>query len=194
MDITLDRRELLPVLFPDQADWLFVTGLAGSARDGAGLTSDGANMWTMAGCMGAAISTGLGMAMAAPQKQVAVIAGDGEMQMNIGSLAVVASQAPANLTIVCIDNGTHGETGGQEGHTTQRTNLAKIADGMGIGSVLTISSPDDRQSAHDFIRQAPGPRFIWARVMVGDPTAFKRNMNPMECRIRFKTAFDGAGA
>ena len=187
--ITLDRRDLLPHLFPDQADWLFVTGLAGSARDGAGLTQDGANMWTMAGCMGASVSTGLGMAMGAGDRNVAVITGDGELQMNIGSLSVVASQAPKNLTIVCIDNGTHGETGGQEGHTTKRTNLAKVADGMGIASVMTLCTPDERPIAHDFIRSAPGPRFIWARVLPGDPTAFKRNLNPAEPRIRFRSAF-----
>ena len=61
-NITLDRRELLAPLFPDQADWLFVSGLAGSSKDAAGLTEDGSNLFTMAGCMGSAVATGLGMA------------------------------------------------------------------------------------------------------------------------------------
>ena len=187
--ITLDRRKLLAPLFPDKDKWLFVSGLAGSSKDAAGLTNDGPNLFTMAGCMGSAVATGLGMALSAPEKQVAVITGDGELQMGLGSLNTVATQGPANLTIVCIDNGTHGETGGQEGHTAQRTNLAMIAQGSGIASVKEITSADQIADAHDFIRTAPGPRFLWCRVLPGDPTAFKRNFNPAECRIAFRNAY-----
>ena len=134
-NITLDRRDLLAPLFPDQADWLFVSGLAGSSKDAAGLTQDGANLFTMAGCMGSAVATGLGMALSAPDRNVAVITGDGELQMGIGSLNSVATQGPANLTVVCIDNGTHGETGLKDGTDTLRThghhrNLDAIAPGI----------------------------------------------------------------
>ena len=191
-EITLDRRELLAPLFPDQADWLFVTGLAGSAKDTAALTDDGANLFTMAGCMGAAVSTGLGIALGAPDRKVAVVTGDGELQMNIGSLNTVATQAPANLTIVCIDNGTHGETGGQEGHTFNRTNLGMIAQGSGIPSVMTITSAEEILAAHDFVRTAPGPRFLWCRVLPTAPSVYKRNLNPAECRLRFRGAYLGA--
>jgi thiamine pyrophosphate-dependent acetolactate synthase large subunit-like protein len=191
-NITLDRRDLLAPLFPDQDKWLFVSGLAGSSKDAAGLTNDGPNLFTMAGCMGSAVATGLGMALSAPEKQVAVITGDGELQMGLGSLNTVATQGPANLTIVCIDNGTHGETGGQEGHTAQRTNLAMIAQGSGIPSVKEITSADQIADAHAFIRTVPGPRFLWCRVLPGDPTAFKRNFNPAECRLAFRRAYLGA--
>lgn len=188
-DSTLDRRELLAPLFPDQESWLFVTGLAGPARDGAALTDDGANMFTMAGTMGAAATMGLGMALSAPDRKVAVICGDGELMMNIGSLATIASQAPANLTVVCIDNGCHGETGGQPGHTARHTDLAKIADGAGIPSVATVSSADEIAAARKLIDTAPGPRFVWCRVKKGDPAKIKRNLNPAECRLRFRNAY-----
>ncbi len=193
IDISLDRRNLLEPLLPGHGDCLIVTGLAGSARDAAGLTQDGDHLFTMAGCMGAAVATGLGMALSAPDRRVVVITGDGELQMNLGSLNTVATQSPANLSIVCIDNGTHGETGGQEGHTVNRTSLAKIAEGAGIESVMTISSAGEIPAARDFLKDAPGPRFLWCRVMPGDPTAFKRNLNPAECRLRFRNAFLAAG-
>jgi len=192
-EITLNRIGALPQIFPNPDDYLFVTGLAGPARDAAALTSDGANMFTMAGCMGAAMTTGLGMALGAPDKQIVVIAGDGEMMMNIGSMATIASQAPKNLTIVCIDNGGHGETGGQDGHTSVRTNLAKVAEGFGIENILTVTDEAGLKDAAEFVKSGDGPRFLWLRVMVGEPTKFKRNMNPAECRIRFKTAFRAAG-
>ena len=113
----IDRRELLPQLFPNHEEWLFVSGLAGASKDAAALTNDGANIYTMAGTMGAAVAMGLGIALSAPNKNVAAINGDGEMLMGIGSLITVATAQPQNLTIVCEDNAMHGETGRQTGHT-----------------------------------------------------------------------------
>ncbi len=83
---TLDRRDVLSRLFPAPEDYLFVGGLAGSARDAAALTGDGDNLFTMAGTMGAAVSMGLGVALSAPEAKVAVITGDGELLMNLGAL------------------------------------------------------------------------------------------------------------
>ena len=92
----------------------------------------GDNLFTLAGVMGAAVPLGLGMALAAPAPQVAVITGDGELLMDLGALATVASQAQDNLSIVCIDNGGHGETGGQLGHTSQRTRSRPHRRGRGL--------------------------------------------------------------
>ncbi|MGY9003508.1 MAG: hypothetical protein ACKVIF_10005, partial [Rhodospirillales bacterium] len=69
----IDRRTLLLQLFPNFDEWLFVSGLAGASKDAAALTNDGSNLYTMAGTMGAAVATGLGMAMSAPDRKVAVI-------------------------------------------------------------------------------------------------------------------------
>ena len=182
----IDRRELLPTLFPNPDEWLFVTGLAGASRDAAALTDDGGNLYTMAGTMGAAVPMGLGLALSAPDRKVAVINGDGEMLMGIGALATVASAAPANLTLVCIDNAMHGETGGQTGHTAHTTNLEVIAQGAGIERTMTISEPGQVDAAAAFVADVPGPKFLLARVLQTDPCAYKRNMDPAECRVRFR--------
>ena len=65
------------------------------------------------GAMGGAVSIGLGLALAQPEREVMVITGDGELMMGIGSLATVATQPPANLSIVVLDNERFEETGGQ---------------------------------------------------------------------------------
>jgi len=186
---TLDRREVLPVIFPNQEEYLFITGLAGSARDSAGLTEDGVNLFTMAGAMGAATSMGLGVAMSAPDRKVAVVTGDGELLMNVGSLATVATVAPANLSIVCIDNGCHGETGGQTGHTSNKTNLEMMAKGAGIASTMVVETEGDLAKAAAFLNDAPGPRFVHVRVLDGAPTSYKRNMDLAECRLRFRDSY-----
>ena len=183
---TLDRREILGPLIPSPEDYLIVTGLAGPARDAAALTNDSPNTFTMAGCMGAAVSMGLGMSLAAPDRKILVITGDGELMMNLGSLASVATAQPENLTIVCIDNGRHGETGGQVGHTSERSDLELIAKGAGFAATMTLATSPQIQEAAEFLENSKSPRFLLCRVIDGPPAFFKRNIDPIECRLRFK--------
>lgn len=185
----LDRRDVLPVLFPEPEKLLFISGLAGSSKDAAGLTNDGDNLFTMAGTMGAATTTGLGVALSAPEREVVVVTGDGELLMNIGSLVTVATMAPNNLSLVCLDNGCHGETGGQSGHTSNKTDLEIMAQGAGILSTLTVSATEELAEARRFLSEAAGPRFLRVKVAEGPPTAYRRNLDPAECRLRFRNAY-----
>ena len=188
-DSTIDRSILLPAIFPNPENYLLLAGLAGAAKDSAAWTREADNLITLGGAMGAAVAMGLGMALSAPDRQVAVITGDGELMMNVGVLATVASAMPENLTIVCVDNGQHGETGGQPGHTSHRTNLAKMAEGAGLPAVFTVSAPDELPAARAFLTDTPAPRFLWARVMPGPPSSYKRNWDLAECRLIFRNAF-----
>ena len=186
---TLDRRDVLGTLFPDPGAYLMVAGLAGSARDTAALTDEADTLFAFGGAMGGAVPMGLGMALAAPDRKVAVVTGDGELLMNAGALASVASTMPENLSIVCIDNGRHGETGGQLGHTARRTDLARMAEGAGLPSAMTVSDASGLKAAAAFLDDAPGPRFVCVRVAPGPPADYKRNWNPAECRLRFRRAW-----
>lgn len=188
-DFTLDRRDILPRLIPQPDKYLIVTGLAGAAKDTADYTKEASNVITMGGAMGAAVSMGLGVALSAPNEQVLVITGDGELMMNVGALATVASMMPDNLSIICVDNGCHGETGGQPGHTSRRTNLALMADGAGIPSTLTVEFDNQLDGAANFLADSPAPRFLWVRVMPGPPTDYKRNWDPVEGRLKFRNAY-----
>lgn len=190
---TINRRDLLPNLLTNPDDFLIVSGLAGASKDTAGLTDDGTNLFTMAGAMGSTVAMGLGVALSAPTRRVLSVAGDGELMMGIGSLVTVASMMPDNLTIICIDNGMHAETGGQLGHTSRRTNLATMADGAGIPSVMEINVTGQFVEAAKFITDAPGPRFLWARVTAEPPTAYKRDFDLAARRQIFRTAFFDKG-
>ena len=186
---TLDRRDVLATLFPSPDEYLMVAGLAGSARDAAALTDEADTLFAFGGAMGGAVPMGLGMALAAPDRKVAVVTGDGELLMNAGALASVASAMPDNLSIVCIDNGRHGETGGQLGHTARRTDLAKMAEGAGMPSSMTVADAAGLGAAAAFLKDAPGPRFVCVRVAPGPPADYKRNWDPAECRLRFRRAW-----
>lgn len=188
----LDRREAVPKLIGRHEDFLFVTGLAGTARDIAALTHDGAHIYTMAGAMGGATMIGLGLALARPEKRVLVATGDGELLMNVGSLATISILNPANLSIVCVDNGHYGETGYQKSHTSLGVDLEKIAAGSGIKRTRTVSQDAELEEGARMLREGNGTAFVVLKVKPDDPPPFKRNLDPASCRERFRQALLGA--
>jgi thiamine pyrophosphate-dependent acetolactate synthase large subunit-like protein len=188
----LDRRDAVPKLIGRHEDFLFVTGLAGTARDIAALTHDGAHIYTMAGAMGGACMIGLGLALARPDKRVLVATGDGEILMNVGALATIAILNPANLAILVVDNGHYGETGYQKSHTSLGVDLEKIAAGSGLKRTRTIATDGELAEGGRMLREGNGTAFIVLKVKPDDPPPYKRNMDPASCRVRFRTALLGA--
>ena len=189
----LDRRDAVPALVGRHEDFLFVTGLAGTSRDIAALTDDGVHIYTMAGAMGGACAIGLGLVLARPDKRVLVATGDGELLMNLGVLATIAVLDPANLAILCVDNGHYGETGYQKSHTSLGTDLEKIAIGSGIKRTRTVASEVDLADVARLLREGNGTAFVVLKVRPDDPPPYKRNMDPAACRHRFRTALLGPG-
>jgi phosphonopyruvate decarboxylase len=187
----LDRREAVPALIGRHEDFLIVTGLAGTARDIAALTNDGAHTFTMAGAMGGATMIGLGLALARRDRRVLVVTGDGELLMNLGALATIGVLNPANLAIVCVDNGHYGETGYQKSHTSLGVDLEKIASGAGIRLTRTIEDAADLPAGARLLREGNATAFVLLRVNESEPAPFKRNMDPAFCRDRFRTALLG---
>ena len=187
----LARRTAVPALIGKHEDFLIVSGLAGTSKDMASLTSDAANLFTMAGAMGAASALGLGLALAQPERRVLVITGDGELLMNVGTLATIAVLNPSNLAIVCVDNGHYGETGYQKSHTSRGVDLERIAIGAGIKMSCTIESEDQIAGGTRMLRETNGTSFVLLRVSIKEPPAVKRLLEPAAARGRFRTALLG---
>jgi len=183
----LDRRVAVPAVVGRHEDFLIVSGLAGPAQDVAALTGDAAHAFILGGAMGAAVPTGLGLALARPDRTVLVVTGDGELLMNLGALTTVAVLAPVNLRILVVDNGHHGETGYQRTATSFRTHLTTVALGCGLPSVLRVTGPDQLADAAARLRE-PGPVLVHLRVAPTASARYRRNFNAAECRLRFKAA------
>ena len=191
---TLDRREAVPALVGDPQDWLIVAGLAGTARDTAALCEPEANYFACAGVMGGAVAMGLGLALARPDKSILVLTGDGELLMNVGSLATVAILNPPNLSIVCVDNGHYGETGYQKSHTSLGVDLAAMASGAGIPAVRSVSEADGVEEARRLLREANGASFVLLKVTPDTgPPAIKRSLDAALAKDRFRAATLPAG-
>ncbi len=117
------------------------------------------------GAMGGAALVGLGLALAQPDRPVSVLTGDGEQLMGLGGLATIAVSAPANLTVVVLDNGRFGETGGQLSHSGLGVDLAAVARAVGFRQVLDIDTEAGLEAARKAMGSvADGPRFVIVRI------------------------------
>src|SRR5216684_3919622 len=184
----LDRRDAVPALIGRHEDFLIISGLAGTSRDIAALTRDGVHSFTMAGAMGGAAMIGLGLALSRPDNRVLVVTGDGELLMNVGALATIAVTDPANLALLCVDNGHYGETGWQKSHTSLGVDLEKIAIGCGIKHTRTVAAAADIAGGAQLLREGNGTSFVCLRVKPTEPPDFRRNFDASFCRDRFRSS------
>ena len=187
-EFLLDRNEAVPRLVGRHEDFLIVAGLAGTARDLTFLSRDAPHVFALAGAMGAATSMGLGLALARPERRVLVVTGDGELLMNVGTLATAAVMNPPNLAIVCVDNGRYGETGWQKSHTSLGVDLEQIAIGAGIRTTRLITRPEQIPEASRLVRNGNGTSFVLMRVKPTESPPHKRDLDPATERLRFRSA------
>ncbi len=92
---------------------------------------------------GFATSTGFGLALALPHRQVIVIDTDGGLLLNLGSLATLGNFRPPNLKVFVMDNECYESIGGMPTATAGRVDLAAIAKGAGIEKVETARTLDE---------------------------------------------------
>jgi len=163
----LDRRTAVATLLEDRGDLLVLSGLGSPSYDvfAAGDHDGNFYLW---GAMGGAAMMGLGLALAQPARPVVVITGDGEQLMALGALATIAASAPANLSIVVLDNGEYGETGGQPSHTARGVDLCAVATASGFASSVSVAEPDRVPGLRAAIRETTGgPRFVRLAIAPG---------------------------
>jgi thiamine pyrophosphate-dependent acetolactate synthase large subunit-like protein len=161
----IQRRPFVADLLSRRNGTLVVPGLGSPTWDifAAGDSPEFLYSW---GGMGLAVPTALGIALAQPSKRVLAITGDGEMMMGIGSLGVVADQAPQNLGILVLDNEAFSETGRQRGLSGNRADLCAVAKGFGIPETMHVTEAGQTADLADFLFKKPGPVFAVAKIAI----------------------------
>ena len=96
-------------------------------------------MWNS---MGMASSMALGMALAQPQRKMVLFQGDGDLLMNLNSLATIGWCSPKNLLHIVWDNQSYQITGGQPTASSDKTNFAQVALGCGYVKAETVETLD----------------------------------------------------
>ena len=143
----------------------------------------------MIGSMGLTASIGLGLALARPDRKVMIFDGDGNVLMNLGTLAEVAAFRPRNYFHICFDNGVYGSTGNQP--TLARVvDLAQVARAAGYRIVKTVDERIALGKAVKELLQGQGPIFLLVKVVPEEEfeTAGRVTLSPEEIRDRFMAA------
>ncbi|MBT6860631.1 MAG: aldehyde dehydrogenase [Rhodospirillaceae bacterium] len=192
-DYPLARRDVVRQITEGQDDLLVIAGLGSTAWDvtAAGDRDLNFPLW---GAMGGAVAMGLGLALAQPERRVLVITGDGEALMGMGSLATAAMQAPANLSVVVIDNERYGETGMQITHTAGTTDLAAVAAACGIPVTGLVLNQAELDAALPVILEATGPVLHVVKVRAKKLDFVLPPKDGVHLKNRFRRALLGAEA
>ena len=115
------------------------------------------------GSMGLCSSIALGMALTVSEKVVS-LDGDGSMLMNMGTIATIGRELPANLIVLVWDNEEWGQTGHQPSHTAYGTDLAEVAKACGLSRVATVGTLEDLDQTFQQALREDGPWFIVAKI------------------------------
>jgi thiamine pyrophosphate-dependent acetolactate synthase large subunit-like protein len=159
----LDRRDFVQQLMIDRGDLLVVSGLGSATYDVAAAGDHPLNFYLW-GAMGGTAMIGLGLALAQPDRRVAVLTGDGDMLMGIGSLATIGVKQPKNLAIVVLDNAHYGETGMQPSHTRSGIDLVAMALACRFKHARAVSRINDAAEVRKLLHTGEGPILVSARI------------------------------
>jgi len=163
----LDRRDLVRQLLIDRGDLLVVSGLGSATYDVAAAGDHPLNFYLW-GAMGGTAMIGLGLALAQPRRRVAVLTGDGDMLMGIGSLATIGVKQPNNLAIVVLDNAHYGETGMQASHTKAGIDLVAVARACRFREARAIARIEEAAAVRKLLHEGDGPILVSARIKEED--------------------------
>jgi phosphonopyruvate decarboxylase len=161
------RREVLTAIqaaAPADAILIATTGYTGRELYAC---ADRPNQIYMVGSMGCAVSLGLGIALAQPERPVIVLDGDGSALMRLGAQSIVGYEQPKNLCHVLLDNAIHESTGGQA-TVARSVDFCAIAAASGYSQVLSSSEPAQIGAAvAKSLQESRGPVFIHAPIIPG---------------------------
>jgi phosphonopyruvate decarboxylase len=140
----------------------------------------------MQGSMGHAISIGLGVSVAQPDRRVFVIDGDGACLMHLGALGSVGQQAPPNLVHIVLDNGQYESTGGQPG-AALTVRFDDAARALGYRWAGRVRAARDIRPALERLDREKGPVLLVIEVAAGGdaPPRATTSLSPETIRARF---------
>ena len=183
----MDRRPFVAALLADRGDLLVVTGIGSSTYDVAACGDHPLNFYLWS-AMGTTAMVGLGLALARPDRRVAVITGDGDILMGMGSLATIGVKQPDNLSVVCLDNRHYSATGMQPSHTAAGIDLAGTAESCRFKRVERVSAVDSAAAMRGLLHTGQGPIFIHAKVEADDQKRIIPSRDGYAIKQRFMQA------
>lgn len=184
---SLTRYDIIRIAAPYLAGRVVVSNLGWPSKELYAIKHQPSNFY-MLGSMGMATPVGLGIALNS-SREVVVIDGDGSLLMNPGTLATVASRAPANLAILCIDNGAYGSTGNQPTLARSCADLEQVARGFGLRHTVKAAKEEEIREA--IKKPGIGPTFIHALGVPGNKDVPNIPLHHLEIRRQVQEFLKG---
>ena len=181
---TLIRQEAIDVMMNTVSDDAIVVSQIGFPSKEVYNSKDRDHNFYMLGALGSATEVGIGLALEIPDKHVYVLDGDGSFFFNPNQLFDLATFAPKNLSVVCLDNGSWGSTGNQPTLSSQGMNLSGIVKSLGITRTGITDHEDDFAS---LLRD--GQQFIHYLIKAGNnKSGIEIPLSAVEIKQRFTAA------
>lgn len=108
----MKRIEAIKKVMDNITDELVITSTGKISREAFNINDRAANFYIM-GSMGASLGVGIGLALHT-ERNVHVIAGDGDILMSLSTLVLMNKLKLPNLKLTILDNNCFGATGGQK--------------------------------------------------------------------------------
>jgi len=115
--------------------------------------------------LGCVTPEAFGLAVGLPHRRIVSLDTDGGMMFNLGILATLGNERPANLFVVVWDNECYQSIGGPPTHTASgRVDIAAIARGAGIEQAHTARTLEEFDAHCVLGLSAQQPYLIVAKV------------------------------
>lgn len=123
--------------------------------------------------MGGASGLGLGLAIAQPDRKVVVLDGDASLLMEMGGMAQIGDQAPANLIHVVFNNNAQfGGVANLERPGRAGFDFCAVAKASGYATANKYSALPDLIEGGPALIGTPGPHFV--ELIIATPPKFTR--------------------
>ena len=190
----IPRVEAIEAILAHVAEEDVVLTTTGMVSREAFAANDRRGNFYMLGSMGLLPSFGLGLALLAPGRRVYVLDGDGSVLMSLGTLPLIATEAPPDLVHIVLDNEAYESTGGQPSISAE-VSLSEIARASGYHTVAQARTDAEIQYALSGFRDTPGPHFLLVKVAIAPVAGIPRvSHTPEEIRDRLRAHLAGEKA
>ena len=137
----------------------------------------------MIGSMGLSSSIGLGIALKNLKKTVFIFDGDGNILMNLGSLATIGSLKPRNLIHIVFDNELHESTGSQP-TISKKIQIDTLAKTLKY-KTYKATTKKELENTLKKIKKVNGPILILIKISKSRQTSKRVNIDPIKIKQRF---------
>ena len=115
--------------------------------------------------MGGHAAFALGLALAQPNKKVILFDSEGDLQMSLGVLAMIAEQKPKNFYHLLLDNECYATTGGQPVPNAKTMAYDMLAKGCGYPSAHAFTNLESFSVNIARILSEPGPVMVAMKIV-----------------------------